>query len=352
MAYGMVISSKRYLIILLCLPALCFLSLSLFNYLVDPYMLWHAKPLWYTTTKNPVIDHHQRLVKSLQVILRQPEVVFLGSSRVYHVINPQQVTFGKTYNLGIGSLKMTESYGYVRELVKWTPVKKIYLALDLFAFGSVQTMPGYDDELDTFQYLTNQFMGALIGKAATQYSLGILHGKGSNYDDGTWQFDGYKITPKRNAVIVNKGLKEYLTLYTTLFQAHGNQSVLSNTKTLENIIQLCQKHHVELILYFNPVNYRLYNAYDEIGVFKHLTQLKSQISALAAQYHIEVWDFATLNAVTRYPFANEAEISGNPYYLDVDHGTELTGNYIMQRMGVPLKHPDRLPADFGHRLNL
>jgi hypothetical protein len=342
---------RRYTRWLLGLPILIFVVLGVFNYIVDPYMLWHRKPIWYDFTKNPVIDHHQRLVKSLQLILRQPKVVFVGSSRVYHVINPEQTLEPYLYNFGVGSLRIAEAYTYIEEAIKWTSVKKIYLALDLFAFGNEQMMPGYDPQSATFQYLSNQLLASLIGESTTVSSWDILRGKNNHYNDGTWQFNGYKITPKRSLEEINHGLVEDRQLYQQIYAQHPRAVIASNMQTVAKMIALCKAHHVELILYFNPLNHRLLNTYEQLGLTTLFAELKSELTTLAKKQHVTLWDFATRNEVTQYPFDTEQEIGRNPYYVDADHASEVVGNYMMQTMGITLKKPVVVPKDFGVLLN-
>jgi len=343
-------SIKNYLLLLLGFPLIIFILIAIFNYTIDPYMLWHEKPIWFDKTKNPIIDSNQRLIKSLQLVLRQPKIIFLGSSLVYHVINPAG-SDEKIYNLGVGSLRSAEAYGYVKEAVSWTPVTKIYLALDLFAFGSEQKMPGYDDEVSGAKYLVNQFASALIGKSTINDSLNILLGKNAEYNDGTWQFNGYKLTPKRNLAEVNDGIKQNEILFKKIFPKTSIDYINQNLKNIEKIMTVCEAHHVELVLYFNPINYRLLQVYKNSGVWDNFMQLKTGLQAMAYKHNVTLWDFATYSSITTYPFVNENEIKRNPYYLDTDHPTELVGNYVMQQMGVPLKKPLSIPRDFGVRLN-
>lgn len=327
---------KKYTFQLLFLSVAGLLIIALTNCWVDPYFIWHKHPMWYKATNNSLLDDNQRLAKSMQALTRQPKIVFIGSSCVYHTINPNNAAERDIYNFGIGGLRIQEANAYIRELVKFTPIQKIYFALDLFMFGYEQKTPGFNEKIGTWEGLIENMAGTIFGGKTLRDSYQILTGQ-SQANDGTWQYNGYKNTPKRSLKEIEAGISAHHELHAKLFKGKNFNDIDNNLYYLEDLMNLCEQHHIRLVLYFNPLNYRLKSQLQTLNVWNHFLHLKASTTQLARQYNVQLFDFSTLEPITSLPFKTEKEIAKNRYFLDTIHGSEQLGNYLMSKLGVKLK---------------
>src|ERR1700752_868474 len=131
-----------------------------FNYAIDPFDLWDAPRLQRLNTIKSI--GNVRFVKPLQVEVRRPETVILGSSRALYGLDPRDFPHPElTYNFGIHAITATAMRGYGAHILADTPVRELVIALGFFEFNGRQSAtPNYDD--------------ALLGRAALLRALPIV----------------------------------------------------------------------------------------------------------------------------------------------------------------------------------
>lgn len=304
---------------------------------VDPYWLWRERVAW---SFNPALENRMRFAKSLQVLLRRPDVVLLGSSVVYRGIDPDDIENASAYNLGIASLRIREAEAYVRYLLRWTRPKRIIIGIDYFAFDRAQPFEsGFDPTLTETAYLAKAGIGAFVSATAMADAWRLARRHAIDRD-GTWDRNGFKRTRARTPEEISAILQMTRKLI-------GRTDVSgSELSALANIIALARRENVQLLLFVPPYH----RSWIDTALEARRTGLSfgewiDEVASLAARHGVEIWDFASANPTSDGPVG-----AGSDHYLDPSHFSPLLGRWILQRLGVGVRIDHPPPADFGRRL--
>ena len=106
--------------------------------IVDPLGIWHFPIIKGFNNYKVSQPAHLDFFKPYEYRLIKPDVVFLGSSRVYVGLCPDDYPDKsvKVYNMGMSSLSIRDAYQYLNFMIKVHKPKKVYLGLDFFQFDS------------------------------------------------------------------------------------------------------------------------------------------------------------------------------------------------------------------------
>ena len=337
-----------YKIYFFCFSAIFFITLltiAIFNFEVDPYYVWHKKHSW---KNNNVLTMYMRFSKSLQVIERNPNILLLGSSRVYHVFDPKTIEIPHNqiiYNMGISSLHAYEAYEFLKYVLRHTKVKTVIYGVDFFGFGVQQTEQGFDPDIEKLSVVFKNFGKALISWQALNNSITLTRRKPSIITTNKWQWSGYEITPKRTKQQIDNGIKRMTINDYGKFTSFGK-----SFHYYKEIIELCMKNNTKLIVFIPAINSRQLGAIKKAGKWKKFLKWKEELQKISKENNIVLWDFANYNSITTYPFKTAKEIKNNPYFLDTSHASPLVGNFVMTKLGFKTKN-NKPPSDFGIRLS-
>jgi hypothetical protein len=128
---------------------------------------------------------------------------------------------------------------------------------------------------------------------------------------------------------------------------------LSTLKELETLIQTAKSHHVALYIVIDPIHSMMREAYDQVGALQRWTRWKRDIQALCDQYQregyadLQLWDYATINAVTTEPLAALGDTSlaqADRNFMEVSHFTPRLGDVILDEMLLSHKPASGLGA--------
>lgn len=330
-------SSRRFSLAVLAICAAAMLAIALFVASVDPYWLWRERVAW---GYNPALENRMRFAKSLQVLLRRPDVVLLGSSVVYRGIDPDDVRGTSTYNLGIASLRIREAEAYVRYLLRWTRPQRIVLGVDYFAFDRLQRFEaGFDPALAEAGYLAKAGFGAFASAMALSDAWRLTRGKRAD-DDGSWHRNGYKSTRPRTPEEIAQALQMTRQIFSK------SDIASSELAALERIIELARREKVALSLFVPPYHRSWMEASDSArrsGL--SFDEWLRELTALSTRHGVELWDFANANPLATAPVGE-----GSRYYLDPSHFSPLVGRWILHRLGLNARTDDAPPEQFGRRV--
>lgn len=363
MLFGNLMHYKRYNMILLLTLTTVAISIAIFNYIIDPFWIWREKRiLSYNDTLLYVNLMHQRQIKPIAAFMLNPQNVIIGSSRVYHVFDINNIRGTEVwYNMGISSLKMSEALVYIQGLIKYTNVKHIYFALDVFSIADPTTLEGFEEHAGDRSFPVYGIISSLIGADVTRDSIDILfnkhdgysraRGAGKNYFMGKLFKNGYEYTPKRPGEVVLLSQKKEQRIGSDFEGIDTKKAVDIRLAKLKEIILLTKKNHVELTLFFSPISNALEFWYQSSPYKIFNEEWKSQVIQIAKEQHITLYDFLAPNIVSNSPFFTADEVNNNLYFIDFNHATALVGNYILTCFGVPLNNKVTPPDHFCQRAN-
>ena len=100
-------------------------------WLVDPIELWEAPVIRGFNHIKPKQAVLLDVWKPFQVRRRMPEVIYIGTSRVYVGFRPEE----NAYNMGGSGLSLPDMRAYLRFIYSQHVPKKVYIGLDFFQFG-------------------------------------------------------------------------------------------------------------------------------------------------------------------------------------------------------------------------
>ena len=333
------------------------LIIGCINYVVDPYGLYRKIDLKGFNQQKEGVRSKIRFVKALELPLRKPKTVILGSSRAHEAINPDDIElsdqqYAPAYNLGIDMLRIHEAADYLQFAVNNSNIKRVIFGLDFFMFNSLQESEvGFDPSLISSRPSILQYLkSTLISGSAFIDSVRTL--KQSNAQTARREFlsNGY-----RPAKMVFFGLSDYAALhYYTNFTF---LSPKSNTKyygefslnkkvffDFERILKICKEKKIDLKMYISPAHADLEGeGLRATGNWNLFENWKRKLVDLSDQYGYSVWDFSGYNSIT-----TESVKTPMKNYWDSSHFDEQIGHLIIKRI---FRNNGGVPSDFGVLLN-
>jgi hypothetical protein len=329
------------------------LLIGCINYVVDPYGLYRKVDLNGFNQQKEGVRSKIRFVKALELPLRKPKTIILGSSRVHEAINPDDIElsdqqYSPAYNLGIDMLRIHEAAEYLQFAVNNSDIKRVIFGLDFFMFNSIQqSEANFDPSLisarpSAFQYLKS----TLISGSAFSDSMRTLKQSNSQTTRREFLSNGYRPAP-----MVFFGLSDYTALH--YYTNYTFLSPTSNTKyygefslnkkvflDFEKILKICKERQIDLRMYISPAHADLEGeGIRATGNWILFESWKRKLVDLSDQYDYPMWDFSGYNSITTEPVKTPMK-----NYWDSSHFDERIGHLILKRI---FRNDSGVPTDFG-----
>jgi hypothetical protein len=342
--------NRRYLFIWTLSALLTVFAIAIITCLVDPYGLYRIVSFNGFNQQKEGVRSKIRFVKSLEMPLRSPQTLLMGSSRVHDGLNPDYITLQKyppVYNFAIDMSRIYETLIQLRHAIKNTRVRRVIIGLDLFMFNGFQRKNEDFDEaiygrkLHFYDY----FGPSIFSRSALSDSVKTLRQSRNQNDRNEFLPNGYR--PQAFFKLKNYPAAHYYTNWIFLSPTQKGTKYYSNLKLndqvfadFEQILSICRENNIELHLYINPAHAHLDGeGLVTLGHWEMNEEWKRHISKLATTWRIPLWDFSGYNSITTERVSN-----GMIYYWDSSHFKEIVGNWILDRM---LGDSSRVPQDFG-----
>mgnify|MGYP001090676857 CR=1 FL=1 len=293
-------------------------------------------PYWVSTGEEidrvrPALDTRTRFSKAVQLVVRAPRRVLVGSSTVYRGLDPAMIDDDvPTYNLGISSLRILEARHFVRHAIRFAPVEEVVIGLDFFMFDANRRFePGFEPGLGGLD------AGIDIGFASV-WSWHALLDAWRTSDmgvptDGVWRHNGHKYTFPRsaesNAALLESAKREYAAMDPALGPGLAD---------LEGLIALCAEREVRLRIFLTPVHASYRAAIAAAGREEDFSRWKASVLALATRNGLVIADMALANPTVDSPLAATTR-----YYIDPSHYSPLVGAAILESLGLRVRRDVR-----------
>jgi hypothetical protein len=165
----------------------------------DAYWIYREHPPWLKVTggASRLIDRQTRRAKVLQALTREYTVALLGSSTVYHGLDPRDVDAPfrqQVYNAGISALMADELPMIASVVASRRSVERVVIGLDYYMFSRRDAKIALDADLATGTGRWTALMGSVVSwYALTDAWLSEVAG---GEDPGSRTYDGFRETPK------------------------------------------------------------------------------------------------------------------------------------------------------------
>lgn len=325
------------------------------NLIVDPYGLFRLLDIVGFNQQKEGVRTKIRFVKQLELPLRKPNTILMGSSRVHDAINPDSPALqglGRVYNYGVDMNRIRETRMFLQHAVLNSDIKHAVIGLDFFMFNAQQPVNfDFDPSMVGVKVSPLRYLGSpLFSTDALVDSLKTLRGSVLNPSRREFLANGFR--PQAFLGLKNYPNIHYYTNWTFLTPSpqktkyYNGMSINEEAyDDFEAILHLCREEGIDLRLYISPAHASL----DGEGIratklFDIYEAWKLRITITAEKYGVMLWDFSGYNSVT-----TESVVSPMRYYWDSSHFTQEVGDWVLARIfNSPLAKS--IPKDFGVRL--
>lgn len=324
------------------------------NLLIDPYGIFRILDAPGINQQKEGVRNNIRLVKFLELPLRKPKTLLLGSSRTNDAFNPADSNlndpkFKPVYNLGIDMARIKEEKLLLEYAISNSKVKTVVFGLDFFMFNSQETTNSTFDVsiLKKKANFVDYFKISLLSTEALGDSIKTIRTSVNYPERREFLSNGY-----RPGNMVFFGLKDYSSLhyftnYTFLTPNRGSTKYYSqfslDSEVFQNyrrILKICREKNIDLKLYISPAHSNLDGEVVRAsGNWNLMKDWKKKITDITFEEGFELWDFSGYNSITtesvKTPMLN---------YWDSSHFTEEVAHMVLSKI---FGRNEFVPADFG-----
>lgn len=348
---------RRYIFRCLGVAGILFFLIGVFSICVDPYGLFQLFGVRGVNQQKEGVRTKIRYVKALELPLRNPHTIIIGSSRVHDGINPDNELLQKyspVYNLGIDMLRIHEAVAFLKHATMNSDVKQVVFGIDFFMFNSLEKVnPSFDQKLVGRKIQAGDYFSSIFSMEALGDSLKTIEISHNQPERKEFISNGY-----RPAEFVFYKVKDYNKLHyytnwvfltpTTIGTPYYANYVQSEGafKELEEFLSICRERKIDCVLFITPAHANLDGEGIKVaGLWDQLENFKRRLVTISAKYDTTLWDFSGYNSVTTEPVRTPMK-----YYWDSSHFSEVVGNYIICRLYGD--DNSAVPADFGRILTM
>lgn len=264
-------------------------------------------------------DQYMDVFKPYELVRRDAEVLFIGTSRVYRGMKPTLTGFtdDKVYNLGFSSLSLDHMQEYLRFAYKIHQPQKLFIGLDLFNFSKTNYKNrnvGFSKE--RLENINGFFDWYYAVKESLQLDKKLLKEtlqKSYKDKDASLLFqNGWYVRDKEVLDIVEEGYYYNLNSYVGTYKSF--EYVEESLECLQSIVKEAEDKGIEVYVFFNPTNADIRNIIYLNGHGEKMSDIKKELV-----YRIgKVYDFNFNNAYTE----------NRKLYYDCSHYSPKMGEYI------------------------
>src|SRR4051794_25249804 len=274
-----------------CVTALALVAVRVIWF--DAYWIYRERPPWLATTKgaNRLLDRQTRRAKILQALTRRYTMALVGSSTVYHGLDPEDADpalRGQIFNVGISALMADELPLVASVVASRGELDRVVIGLDYYMFSRRKPPVAIDPELASRSGRWTALMGSVISRYAIMDSSidEIIGGE----DPGAWTYAGFRITPKLPAALTREN---DLIRRRTAAAYHSDM-----LDALHSTLALLAGHETEV--YLSPVSDAQRRVLADEGLLADFARWRSDVADVAARHGVRFADLVDLGST--FPF--------------------------------------------------
>ena len=345
---------KSYLLAWLLSAILTVLIVGVFNYIVDPYGFYRIVDKAGFNQQKEGVRSKIRYVKALELPLRKPKTIIIGSSRVHDGINPlhpllREPAYAPVYNLGIDMARIHELKEYLNHALVNAEIKRVIIGLDFFMFNASQKVNyNFDSELVGRKINIGDYLStSIFSRDAFVDSIRTIKTSHGQLERKEFLSNGFR--PGNFAFYKIKSYEalHYYTNYIFMSSLPNQTKYYADVTSdkgvfddFEDILKISAANSIDVKLYISPAHANLDGeGILAAGKWKMMENWKRKVVMLAGRYNVPIWDFSGYNSIT-----TESVRTPMICYWDSSHFTEVVSDLILKRIyteGV------NVPVDFG-----
>lgn len=285
-----------------------FMSVLLFNFIIDPYHTFNVFTIkGINTTKNNTVNH--TMSKFHTAKLANPTVLLIGTSRTAHIhpLYLQKYFPDETiYNLAIPGSGVSSQKNNIEYFIKHHNVKTIIYGLDFFAFNPINNRFETKDKRYKNDF-TKDYMDSLLSVRTLRKSIKTLKDNIKNrdalldYPIGWETYTSYyNEINKRGDVFIKENIQNELNSLATQ-KNHFNYppfkeptSIKNSLDALKEIVKICKDNNVELHMFISPVYSQIIDLIYERKYDINYAYWKRELSKYET-----IHDFSGYNSITQ-----------------------------------------------------
>jgi len=326
-------NDKKWLQLFSLFVLINFSLLLTFNYLIDPFNIFHSKFLKHQFQMN------ERFVKVefLEKNHHKFNGYLFGSSRIGTTLPSsveQYIPNSKLYNFTLSSANLYDYLIHLKYFIKRQyPMNTLYLQVDIdnmmyygqndsdylskaHPYTLNESLPLY-----YLKYLSGFFPFNSQGKIAQ--NLNYEEGVNYHLNKGTWSEETKEIELLTNCHNYVESVEEFHAKYNPALKYI---KVKENISALKEIVSLCQKNQIQLYLFITPHNQNMMDIFYKNDYLNYLKDI-----ANITNFH----DFSGYNSIT----------TNNCNYYETSHYRPHIGKLIAGRIFKDTNLS--IPKDFG-----
>lgn len=328
-------ASRIWLKIIITLLLIIIFTVSLFNYIVDPYGLYKNNFF----PNKPKDYEYMRLVKLLKLKELKPSSIVLGTSRAEIAIDPEHKYFTKpSYNLANAGSSVYEAKCYLEEAIKQGNLNNVLLILDWRMFNDVmKKVPDFEtyfSNINIYKYLFNFDV--------LQDSLFTIQNKDmkSFYNSNGVMTDEYM----RALININGGHYKIMKKEEEKYYKHLStnniyrDTGMSSFEDFRTILELCYRNKIKLEIVFGPSHIRLWESFDYYKDIENFYKWKRDIVFLVdtvaneeRQKPFKIIDFSVYNEFTSEKVPKDIEVEMK-YHWESSHYKKELGDLVLNSL--------------------
>ena len=350
---------KSYLLITAVVSlSVCFI-VGLFNYVIDPYAIYHYKGA--APEKISRIDQfsYMRITKPWRVRQASPKEVVIGTSRTARV-SPKTVWDKKnSYNLSVPGMTVYEMSRFIEHADANEHLNKLMIGLDFEAFISPvpRVQSGFKerrlarttDDLTMPRYVWQIGVDAaetLLSLPSLALSLSAVFGTAIvprlYYNDGTWKSNATQLKSRGAFVYVGK---------TTVFDRRNESMEMDiNFEILANTLRFAHTQGIETRLFVTPEHIFMIDLWERLGFGGLWREFHRRLVAVNNAVAIEMG----ADPFPIFVFNAESGVVDEPIYMAKNAGKSWfeDGAHFRKRLGDKIMKAAWTDRDaFGTRLD-
>lgn len=351
----MPLSQRQFARRFLALFGVILAALAVASVTVDPFWIWQEAPYWVAKNdgRNTNLFMRMRFVKSLQVLTRPTDTVFIGPSPLFYAFDMVHVKNGeRAYNFGIDDMRIHELEGFTHHLLRWKKVDTLVVDVEYPTFDERwRTQPGFDpmiarpgyapeallstmfsrdgvEALDMRKEGGRTFLGAVGVSKEAALAMPALEFLTADwiYNKYHWHYNGFSAMTPASAERVNN----LLLMQNKLLDG----AVIDDESfaALERTLADANRHGVrKLILCLSPMHEFYLNRIRENGQQADFDAWRARVERIALSHG------AAFHDLTVAPFSNDPglfEKGSTEYWTDAAHFTPKGSEWFLKEIGL------------------